>query len=390
MSFEKILNNTAVLGILAVKIDDFEVPIDEITTIEIKQDLFNFGISGKILIKDSFDINNSGLLLFNAENKISISMTDIIKGKFYRTFRVTEVKSNPANERFKVVELSFVDEITYLLKNTYLSKSFNATPVKAFQECLTYIGIDTILKSNNMTYDIIDESEIEQFVVPQNANILDFFIWIFKQYNIRIWQDRYKLYIKSVIPSKIPIQQIDGTDITYSNHVLNNEYLFKIHDYEHTANKILKINTKKPITKTYRFSGNKEIISKTINLSDVETELKLSNSNISLLQHTNGEKYSDQSTYTTGNQSYDIFNNYMQMNQLEIVIPGALKYSNIVNVVNIKLKGNAIYAKSQMEGDILASGRYFVIGVSDRIIGDKIIQKLKLVRTDAQNPRGSS
>ena len=77
----------------------------------------------------------------------------------------------------------------------------------------------------------------------------------------------------------------------------------------------------------------------------------------------------------------------MRNNNLSIVVPGSLKYSNVGTSAKVLLKGNNMYNSTQLEGDTLSSGNYFIASVGDRIIGDKLIHKIVLCRLDAQKPR---
>ena len=134
MSTEQIFNTSTVLKFLEVKIDDVIIHQDEIISLEFKQDFFDFGIFGSMKIKDSFDLTNNGLVEFNASNKIVVSITDFSGEKSKRTYRIIKTKPGPAADRFKVLDFYFVDEITFILKNSYLSKGFAAKPIDALVE----------------------------------------------------------------------------------------------------------------------------------------------------------------------------------------------------------------------------------------------------------------
>jgi hypothetical protein len=77
----------------------------------------------------------------------------------------------------------------------------------------------------------------------------------------------------------------------------------------------------------------------------------------------------------------------MANQQMYIAVKGTFKYSNIGTVVTTKMKGSVTGNDTNLEGDRLTSGRYFVLGVSDRYLGDKLIQRLHLGRLDAQKVR---
>ena len=388
MAFEKIFHPHTIVKHFSVKIDGFEIMTDEIVSLEIKSDFFDFGFTGTLKIKDSFDLNNSGKLLFTGKNTLTISVQDFLKDKSTRTYRITQMNATQAGERFKVFDIEFMDEISFLLKNAYIGKSFTSTPIAAIKQYFTHLGIDDIIKKDKMSYDIIDTSTSQSFTVTAGESVFDFFKTIFRQDNIRMWQDRNTLHIKEVNPAEIkPLKDPNGDDLTYTNNTMNNEYLFKIHDMREDNNPSLEANLLKPVEKTFRFDGTKSIIDTTVNLNDAAKKMSMNTMDTSGLQQTIGAKFSKQATLETGNQAYDVFETYMRNNNLSIVVPGSLKYSNVGASAKVLLKGNNMYNNTQLEGDTLSSGAYFIASVSDRIIGDKLIHKIVLCRLDAQKPR---
>jgi hypothetical protein len=388
MGLEKILNNTTILQYLKITIDGFQIIRDDIISVEIKQDFKRFGIYGILKIKDSFDIRNNGEITFDGENQIIISMIDFLGDKSIRSFKILKIESIPYNERFKIYDFIFMDEITYLLNNTYISKGFyKKTSINAFKSYMDYLDIGTLLETDKLEIDIIDSVNVyDSFVVPQDRSVLNYFQYLFKQENIRMWQDRNSFNIKEIIPSSLSVlNDPNGDPIEYSNSVLNNTYMFKIHDTNETNNNINNTYINKPIEIISGFGNDKKIINETINLKDVYDDMKLNLVEMSGIQQTKGEKFSTFSTSSNsnqGNQKFDIFDNYITNNELEIAVAGSLKYSNIGNIVNVTLKGNPLYSDANSLNDETSSGKYFVTVVIDKIIGDKFIQKMILNRVD--------
>jgi len=379
-----IFSNSSILKQCIVYIDGTEIISEDIVTFEIKQNIDTFGIYGTLKMKDTFDINNSGLFDLNGNNELEIFMADAFESESKRTFKITSTNVGINERGFKVYEFSFVDVITFALQNTFISKSFNASPVDAFSQYMTFMGIDEMLTNDDLTTDIVDTAEVVNFVVPQNVSVLDYFLSVFKLENIRMWQDRYGIYVKEVIPSAMPIS-LDGSggEITYTDNVSGNEYAYKVFERSEVKNDVVNTNDMYPIKKTFRFDGNKEILNITTNLIDEVDNFKLNTLDSSYLQLTDGEKLSFQSNVTIGNQTFDLFNAYMKNNKMNIAIIGDLKRSNICYIVKTSFKGNINSVESSANGDVLTGGKYFVNAVSDRIIGDKIIQRLSLCRIDA-------
>ena len=388
MAFEKIFHPHTIVKHLSIKIDGFEIMTDEIVSLEIKSDFFDFGFTGTLKIKDSFDLGNSGKLLFNGKNTLIISVQDFLKDKSVRTYRITQMNAIQAGERFKVYDIQFMDEISFLLKNAYIGKSFTGTPVSAIKTYFKHLGIDDIIKNDKMSYDIVDTSTSQSFTVTASQSVYEFFTTIFRQDNIRMWQDRSTLHIKELNPAEVkPLKDPNGDDLTYTNNTMNNEYLFKIHDMAEDSNPALEMNLAKPVEKTFRFNGTKSIIDTTVNLADASKKMSMNTMDVTGLQQTIGQKFSTQANFETGNQAFDVMETYMRNNNLQIVVPGSLKYANVGTSAKVMLKGNNMYNNTQLEGDTLSSGSYFIASVNDRVIGDKLIHKIVLCRLDAQKPR---
>jgi len=387
MGFEKILNDTSVLRYIHVSIDGEQLFPHDILSIEFAQNFDEFGIGGHMLFRDTFDINNNGLITLNGDNKLVISVKDFLGTSNKRTFRIVNTTVEPSGDRFKLYKFFFIDEITFQLMNSYVSKSFTGTPVAAFQSYMTELGIDKLLSADKLTTNITDTSTSDSFVVPQNISVLDFFTERFKQENIRIWQDRNGLYIKEINIGALTPMQNDGKDIVYSNKTLNNEYLYKVHEYMENKNSVMRTNSEKPIMRTFRYNNDKKIVDLTRNLTDVVPNIKLNTLDATGLQLTTGEKYDKQSFFTTGNQDYELFDSYGKNNSIDIVCSGSLKDSNIGNVALLELNGVVLSSDTALKGDVLTGGKYFISKVTDKIMGDKYINKITLSRVDARTPR---
>ena len=388
MSLEKILNGTSILKNQKLELDGVELIRDDVLSLEFHQDFFEFGITGSLKIKDTFDFNNSGLVTLNGDNQLVVSLTDFLGNKSKRTYRVIDTVVTPVQERFKVFEFVLIDEITFQLSNTFISKSFHDTPVNALKQYFTELKIDDLLTTDNMKYDIIDTTSVADFVVPQNVSVLEFFVERLKLENVRMYQDRYGVHVKEVVPSKLKVlQDGKGKDILYSNDTLNNEYVYKIHDFQENKNRTGVTNSEFPKTTFYRHSTDKSIQDKSVDLSQEVDNFKLNTLDATKMQLTTGFKYNTQSSTSTLSQTYQLFDVMMSNNSMQIAVNSDMLSSNIGNVANIEFRGNIVSADTTQKGDVMTSGMYFIGGVKDRIFGDKLIHKLMLVRLDAKKPR---
>jgi hypothetical protein len=385
-SFEKIFTETTILKSYTIKINEYELLDEDILSFEL---MFNFDqpfIEGILIIKDSFGI--AELDIFDGNTTIELYSNDFFDETFTRKFRITSVSNDEPDDKFKVYTLRIVDELYYKLSNTYLSKGFNTDVITAFSEYLTELKLDDHITDNNMTKDFDTSTNKYSFVVPQDRSVLDFFMYEFNNNGYRIWQDRNSISVKDVKFKDLDYIQSNGEKVNYTNNTANPNYAFKIHDFTIKYNNILASNLSSPVAEHQFFDVNTKLVDdETKNLTDIYDDIKLNDKDYSELQHTTGAKFKVDVDVFLGKQRILLEDAYFHNNTLEIVVPGNFKYNNIGKLANVQFKGNAMMTTQALEGDRFHSGTYFVSKMTDRYIGNKLIQKLVLNRIDLQKPR---
>ena len=81
-------------------------------------------------------------------------------------------------------------------------------------------------------------------------------------------------------------------------------------------------------------------------------------------------------------RGYDLFSAFMNLNKLNIVVPGTLKYNCPGFIANVKLGDKSVFKKQQLSGDITTSGNYLILGTESRFIKGHFHQMLELGRFD--------
>ena len=389
MGIEQILLDNTILKFMEVKIDDFVVLQDEIASLEVKHDFFDFRIKGKIKFKDSFDMANSGLVKISNDNKMTISVMDRGGTKSFRTYRVVNSNVINLNDRIKLYDIDFQDEISWILEHTFTNSTIDGSAVAAMLHYLDGAKVKAVIKSDKLKIEFKDTSTSRTFTIPKNENVLDFLTMMLRKDNIRMYQDRNGIYIKEVKPSTFtPIKNDEtGNDLVFTNDVPENMYLFKIHEFKDFKNDTKTVNEIAPIVKINSSTSPKSISTVTISLTEFFKDLQLNDMDLGSIQLTTGEKLETSEELAVGWQKAKLFDTFMANQQMYIAIKGTFKYSNIGTVITTKMKGSVTGNDTNLEGDRLTSGRYFVLGVSDRYLGDKLIQRLHLGRLDAQKVR---
>lgn len=389
-SFEKIFTNTTILQSYVVYLNNQELLEEDILSFELA---FNFDkpyVEGNIMLKDSFGL--ADLDYFDGTTTFKVYASDMYGEIFSRVFRITSIAFEEYNERFQSFRFGLIDEFYYTLANTYISKSFSKTdPTAAFQEYLTELNLDTYLSDNKVEKNF-EETSAYSFVVPQDRSAYEFFSYEFRQNGLRFYQDRYTVNIKKVDFNALEFIQVDyarGTDhLKFSNNTENNEYGWKIHDWKLIYNDILTANLKRPIQEHQMYDITKKAIDNTTNnLKEVYGTMQQSDKDFSTLQHTNGAKYVTDADIYIDKQKVQIEDLYNKNTTLEIVVPGNYKYNRVGMLVDVVLKGNPYMNDSALLGDKVHSGVYMVAKITDRYIGNKLLQKVVLNRIDLNKPR---
>ncbi len=373
-----LLNNGSILKKIVIKLNDNIIPIEDVVSTEIKWS-GTFIIDGNIHIKDTVDWSAMGV--FNGETILDIYSIDIFDETFHRKFIITNVHQEEYNDRFKFFVLDFTDEISYKLRNTYLSKGYEDSKLS---ECVTdffdYLEIQDILTPCNLELDFDDTTEGLNFVVPQDRSFYDFICKELELQGYRWYQTRKRLHIKpkdSLLPN-----QLDTIEHKATNKTSNNMYAFKIHDITIEYNNVLKLNKDRPNSTNFYFDFEKKTMEKhEQNLEEVKDDITLMDSDYNLV-HTVGSKYVTQHRLDDNVMINSARETYLNNNIINIVIVGDYKYSNVNQLIDFSLKGNIMSIKGQVEGDIPSQGLYVVSAISDRIMGDKIIQRYTLNRLD--------
>jgi len=386
VSFKTLLDRKTVLQNITIKLGSFELLIDDVITMEFNHSIDKFGIFGHVTVKDTYDFNNSGLVDLNGDSLLHITMMDFSGNSSKRTYRILKIEAEQTDYRFKLYTFILQDEISFVLDNTYLSKSFTKTPIQALTDCLTHVGVDELLNSDLLTMSSLDTTTVDNFAIPQNTSLLSFFKRKLRQENVHFFQDRNGINIKQININELTLKQnSQGQDILYSNNASNSQYLYLIHDYMQTKNNIGLVSELTPISRIFCLNSDKIISDVTKNPNDVIGSLS-SNTHLPSFPKMQ-ELYKTQIVPGTKIQEFDLFNSLTSTNMLKITVPGDVKNANAGTLISLDMKGNILNTDSMNKGDVNTGGKYLIQSVQDRIITDKLIHKYTLIRVDSRTPR---
>jgi hypothetical protein len=367
-----------------VYINDALINEEDVISIEF-EDTFDFiYIMGKMIIKDTLRIYN--LMDLNESVVIKINIIDNYGKNFIKFFNITSINVESVNTNFRLLKITFIDSLSFLLSTTYISKSFYDTPQNIVTTIFSYLKLEeTSLKLNKLKLNLSATNEEKINIITNNdRSVLDFLVYMFKNYGYRFWQsmERVNVEKKFIIDSPEKTFVVNSSDkiLTYTNNTAYDEHPFMIYDYRILTNQTLDLNNNNPAISNYQSKNGKSFDLTSINLIDFYDSLILGKQDLKNLCLTKGVKYTTNTTQTIYTQKNDLEDSYFKNVQLEIVVKGNFTAFPLGYIVNVDLKGDAIVQGSEIEGDKMFSGKYFVYRIQEKIIGDKHISKLTLVR----------
>lgn len=386
MGIGEIFTDNTALKQYKVTINNVEVPQADVLSCEILQSMFTPCMYGFIEVTDTYAMFNTNID-FTGTATIKIIARDTMDATFEKNFTVVDFKCYTPTPKLTVLVFKFVDTVSYKLHTTYFSKSFKNTSIGyALQTCMDQCGALNLLYSENGTVDFTNSYGID-FVVPNSQCLLDFFMYECRLNNTLFWSDIKGVHIKqfNVQQAQTQINKETNQEIEYTDNTMNNNYLFKIHEYRKTGNSKENTVLQRPSQISYRISG-KDVTNITYNLDNLYQSLLLNNTTYDpgQLQDTNG--YQMTIDYNPiGAQQYDIFKTYICANQLICCLKGNFGYTFIGDKAKVKIAARTPFAKEQYKGDIQASGYYLITEILYKFVNGRFLMRPTFSRFD--NPK---
>lgn len=389
MSLDTLFNENSKLKHFKLLIDDFDIGQDNLLSLTIANTFLSFGLSAVIIFRDQFSIINSQIRL-NENTLITFEVNDTLGDYKKYIFRVVNTEISNEESRANFVKLYCIDPIAYTFKNLYLAKSFNTDVCTAFKSIFQEYKCNKYLSSMGLKLDCVPCSVKKSFTWSSNLSAYDFFKEYSRLSNVRIWYDSEYLHIKEFDlqseKSKYPLK-LKGHSIQYTDTCSNNDYLFKIHQYKKDGLNHSQLMELVPSQEVIRFKG-KSVNRETVNLTDFYKSLILNNNeDFSTFQNTQGKR-SKIIVDSVEAQKHDLFSAFMNLNKLNIVVAGTLKYNCPGFIASVKLADKSAFKKQQLSGDITTSGNYLILGTESRFIKGHFHQMLALGRFDKPASKG--
>lgn len=373
-SINQVFNVSNKLKAYNITIGEIELIKETIQSIEVSYKNYTPVVLAKIVINDLYDLN---LQHDWKDLTVNIYYMDIYDEFVDKNFTILNIHEKYDDKKNKSFVIEMQDTFSYTLEHSFLSKSYNSEPVAALEEYIEYLEINELIEE----FDFSNIEETYYFSIPKNISNLDWFIFELNKFGYSFYQGKNIISIKSLedlIPSSLIINE---DNLPFTNETDNPLYKNKI--YEMQA-QFLKRKNIIPLTKSLAYNFNTKVMDFTsendnsiYDLADGDFNLQDSISNNEL----NGYKYFIQQHLNFDEHDKKLKESYINAVNIEIITNGYIK-NDINQLYELELRGNISTSDSQSKGNTILNGNYIGSIIIDKIIGDNMIQKIYLKRSD--------
>ena len=378
---QKVPEISSILRHIDIQIQDksqnnYKLISEEIMSFDCKIERHNPSIYGNLIMYDKGDIAN---IVDLKTASVKVYYVDNYDGVFYRTFKIINIAESYNNTKSKVYNFKLRDDVSYFLDNLYISKSYSTSRSSAISSIINEYKLNSLLSSTKLVYEAEDDKIKGNLVLNKNLSVLDFFEKEFNRIGYSFFQNKKGLYIKNkdkLLPNSLPI--ISGV---FSQIATNQLYKNKIYEFSNIPAQKEELD-KMPKQNSYYFDiTKKQIIPITDNITSLQSSITM-NKNSEDIQETTGFKAKFQNRMDNSQQKNDIMERFLHLSKSKMVVNGYV-VNDINKIIEMEMLGNKGSSSTQTEGNIVSSGKYVVLSVIDKIIGDKMLQLIEVGRSDS-------
>lgn len=349
-----------------VKVGEVELFNETILSVEVSYKNNTPVVFGKLIFNDIYDMN---LIHVWRDVGVHISYIDVFDVQVSKNFTILSVTEQYDNMFKKVFVLELQDNFSYELENSYLSKGFNSDPTLALKEFITELEIGEIEGSS---LEFTNVGSAYNFVVPKNISNLEFFLHEFYKHGYTFYQDKYNVCVKSL--SDLSPETLPDNGL-FMNETNNQLYKNKIIDIMSSFNNRISIL---PKTRSLGYDFNSKNMSSEI---DNDMTQYFLNSDPFNIQNTHGYRDVRQQHLDFNQHNLMMKKSFLDQAEIEMIVNGYCN-NDLNQVYELKLKGNVATTDTQSKGNLIMNGYYISNKVTDKIVGDSMVQKISLHRSD--------
>jgi hypothetical protein len=364
------------------KIDNLKISINNINirkqTISDLQINFGKNNVGKLTFLDYENIAELVPLTFSS---IYIQYNDFFKNEYKQSFICTKTDATRYKDGSIKITVYFENSDTYLLKNTYISKTFsNKTIIEMLDIIFQEIGIKCVFAKHENDY------VHENFVFPKNISLWDFLNKFLHKEGYSYFHDRISLKILSR-------KYLETYDIPKDKYEFNFKYdtdkpHYNILEYQGCISNSGKMNSIPVMNKNIKsenlgYTFNFEGISNAIEVNKMNSGYAGMGNNVQIKDFypSIGVKESDilENYFAMGDIENDYRDKVLENSKLNIVVQGVIGEMLFHRIkVNIGKSKNISFDNN----DQVYSQEYIVTEVIDKIISGVYVQVFTLQSAD--------
>jgi hypothetical protein len=368
------------LNAVKVVVDTKEIPFEDILEIEIHWDCTTLEVPATITLRDNRDLI-SFFTSFN-KNKVEIFFTDSDSETCSREFYIADMKEAKGDEEnTKTIIIDLIDIVSFTLKNTYISKGYSGKKLSDIMEDIfTIYKIDDLYNKEYTTRTFSSTTQVhDAIVIPGDRPIYDFFEYQMNHEGYLWYQDKKGInfkFIEEIYPSKL----VKVPEMDFAEDIENPNYKYKILEMSADFSDAYK-NLKHPALTSYVYDSTVKKMKKLqANIVELWDKLKTSDVDEKYIQSTDGICFGRiedvDHIYALAKETYFF---YIENASVEIFVPGK-NTNKLLEKRGASFKGSSLHIAGMTEGNTILGGDYIVTSIHDKILGDKMIQKILLGR----------
>lgn len=376
-----LFKDTSDLKKVKVTIDDIEVPFEDIIDIEVHYSSKQFQVEASIIFKDTLDILSTFKNFKN--NKVTIFYTDSQDDTVSRDFYIANLAEvRGETELTKTFIFNLIDCVSWTLKNTFFSKGYNSVKITdVIEDIFSIFKVDLLYNKEFTTRNFNSSSFIyENLVIPQDRSLYDFIDFYLKQEGLIWFQQNTSLELNS-IKKFYPSTLKRNEDYDFLEDVPNPKYMFKILDFTADYNNGYE-NLKMPRRTSLSYNPEtKSMDTIKYNLDELYKEFSTSPVDESYIQSTDGSMLATLETGTIPESKIvETYFNYLTNTSIDMFVSGKNKNNSLLDKRGVYFRGAGNHREGQAEGNVILGGEYIVFAIHDKILGNKMIQRINVGR----------
>lgn len=342
-----------------------------IASIDIHYSNDNPRVFAFIIFKDNYDLN---ILHDWKTSEITIEYLDVFDKTVTKKFKVLVPQEHVNEKKEKIYQLKLQDKFSYLLDRSFYSKSFTDSPLNALQKFIEFLELDELAGEK----DFSNVPENYSFIVPRSMPNLKFFEKEFNKLGYKFYQNKKGICVKGyndLLPSKLPENDpekpfIDVTDNQYYKNI--------IYDFVPEFNNI---ESTPPITRAFAYDITKKEIIYDDSMNKIDDFIL--NTDDRNLQDLNMKALNEvYQTHLNFNYYKMLMREHFMNQHIITIVTNGYEKNDLNQIYEIKLLGNKNTTESLSKGNVVVNGKYISYKITEKIIGENLLQKIVLKRAD--------